>query len=47
VKSLPGFVIGWADSREDRDRAYNRMGKDTKEKSNLLARAKSLQALVE
>jgi superfamily II DNA helicase RecQ len=33
-------------SREDRDRAYNRMNKDSKEKSNLEARAKSLNALV-
>ncbi len=34
-------------SREDRDRTFNRMGKDTKEKSNLTARVKSLQALVD
>ncbi|KAH8786054.1 recQ family helicase-like protein RecQ [Hyaloscypha finlandica] len=33
-------------SREDRDRAYNRMSKDSKEKSNLEARVKSLNALV-
>ena len=36
-------------SREDRDRAYNRLSKDAsngKEKSNLEARVKSLQALV-
>ncbi|KAJ5051453.1 uncharacterized protein L3040_001230 [Drepanopeziza brunnea f. sp. 'multigermtubi'] len=34
-------------SREDRDRTFNRMKKDTKEKSNLEARVKSLQALVD
>jgi superfamily II DNA helicase RecQ len=33
-------------SREDRDRAYNRMSKDSKEKLNLEARVKSLNALV-
>ncbi|KAK6579571.1 hypothetical protein PZA11_007807 [Diplocarpon coronariae] len=34
-------------SREDRDRTFNRMSKDTREKSNLAARVKSLQALVD
>ncbi|PBP19401.1 RecQ family ATP-dependent DNA helicase [Diplocarpon rosae] len=34
-------------SREDRDRTFNRMSKDTKEKSNLATRVKSLQALVD
>ncbi|KAH8685566.1 recQ family helicase-like protein RecQ [Tricladium varicosporioides] len=33
-------------SREDRDRAYNRLSKDQKENSNLEARMKSLQALI-
>lgn len=33
-------------SREDRDRAYNRLGRDSREISNLEARMKSLQALV-
>ncbi|TVY64279.1 ATP-dependent DNA helicase Q5 [Lachnellula suecica] len=33
-------------SREDRDRAYNRISKDAKEIANLEARMKSLQALV-
>ena len=34
-------------SREDRDRAFNRINRDSKEKSNLEARAKSLKALVD
>ncbi|PBP25015.1 RecQ family ATP-dependent DNA helicase [Diplocarpon rosae] len=34
-------------SREDRDRTFNRMSKDTKENSNLATRVKSLQALVD
>jgi len=33
-------------SREDRDRAYNRLSRDSKDISNLEARMKSLQALV-
>lgn len=34
-------------SREDRDRAYNKLSKDKADKSNMMARAKSLQALVD
>lgn len=34
-------------SREDRDRAYKRIGNDKKEGSNLAARMKSLQALID
>jgi superfamily II DNA helicase RecQ len=33
-------------SREDRDRAFNRISKDSKVHSNLEARVKSLQALI-
>ncbi|CCU81861.1 ATP-dependent DNA helicase recQ/QDE3 [Blumeria hordei DH14] len=34
-------------SREDRDRAYNRMSRDTKDQSLMVARYKSFQALVD
>jgi superfamily II DNA helicase RecQ len=35
-------------SREDRDRAYNRLSKDgNKDRANLIARAKSLQSLID
>lgn len=34
-------------SREDRDRAYSRLQKDKMEKNNLMARVKSLQAVVD